>query len=267
MLWEELNSHDFAECVKRANGTCVIPLGVVEKHGPHLPVGTDVFVVREVAAMAARIEPVVIFPWYYAGQISEARHVPGTISYSPELQWKMLEETCAEISRNGFDKIVIMNGHGGNNDMIGYFCQCSLHTPKDYVLYNIRAFWDGDNHRQMVELLGDENLGGHAGNMETAMVMALLPETVHMEYAEKEDCEPTARLKSIAGVSAPIEWYADYPNHYAGSPLAATAAVGKKMYEALADDTARIFAEIKNSKALAVQNEYFEICNNRNRNQ
>lgn len=64
MYWEELTADDFAEAVK-STGVCVIPMGVVEKHGNHLPLGTDMIIGRTIAEMAARLEPFVIFPYYY----------------------------------------------------------------------------------------------------------------------------------------------------------------------------------------------------------
>ena len=101
---EDLTSPKFAKAVDLAGGVCVIPLGVIEKHGPHLPLGTDMYESREIAFAAAKTEYAVVFPPYFAGQINEARHQPGTIAYSSELLWKMLEESCRELSRNGLKK-------------------------------------------------------------------------------------------------------------------------------------------------------------------
>ena len=98
MYWEELTADDFVEAVK-STGVCVIPMGVVEKHGSHLPLGTDMIIGRTIAEMAARLEPFVIFPYYYFGQINEARHVPGTIAVSPELQMKLLQEEWIQEDR------------------------------------------------------------------------------------------------------------------------------------------------------------------------
>ncbi|MFR3404684.1 MAG: creatininase family protein [Blautia faecis] len=75
MYWDELTADHFAEAVQETK-VCVIPMGVVEKHGSHLPLGTDMIIGRTIAEMAAKIEPFVIFPYYCFGQINEARHVP-----------------------------------------------------------------------------------------------------------------------------------------------------------------------------------------------
>src|SRR3974390_133575 len=87
--WEELTASDFRDAITKAQGTCLLPFGILEKHGPHLPLGTDLLNVRYVSEHAAQQEYVLIFPQYYAGQIFEARHEPGTIAYSAELQLRL----------------------------------------------------------------------------------------------------------------------------------------------------------------------------------
>src|SRR5580658_8732968 len=72
--WEELTASDFREGIQRSQGTCLLPFGILEKHGPHLPLGTDLLDVRYAALHAAEQEYAVVFPEYYFGQIAEARH-------------------------------------------------------------------------------------------------------------------------------------------------------------------------------------------------
>src|ERR1700704_1301556 len=84
--WEELTGPDFVEAIKRAQGTCLLPIGILEKHGPHLPIGSDLLNARYAALHAAEQQYAVVFPEYYFGQIFEARHEPGTVAYSPDLQ-------------------------------------------------------------------------------------------------------------------------------------------------------------------------------------
>ena len=131
--WEELTSPDFVTAVKKAAKTCVIPLGIMEKHGPHLPLGTDLIDVREIVRRAANEEYTVIFPPFYFGQIYEARQQPGTVAYSPHTVLTVLQETCDEIHRNGIEKIILVSGHGGNNSLLPYFCQSQLEKQKEYA--------------------------------------------------------------------------------------------------------------------------------------
>ncbi|HEV8398716.1 MAG TPA: creatininase family protein, partial [Gemmatimonadales bacterium] len=70
--WEELSAAEFREAITRGQGTCLLPIGIMEKHGPHLPLGNDLLNVRYVAINAAQQEYAVVFPEYYFGQIAEA---------------------------------------------------------------------------------------------------------------------------------------------------------------------------------------------------
>src|SRR5713226_2681583 len=70
--WEELTGGDFVKAIEKAQGTCVLPFGILEKHGPHLPLGTDLFNVRYASVHGAEQEYAIVFPEYYFGQIFEA---------------------------------------------------------------------------------------------------------------------------------------------------------------------------------------------------
>ena len=115
--WEELTAADFVRAIQQAQGTCLLPFGIIEKHGPHLPLGTDLLNVRYVSEHAAEQEYAVVFPAYYFGQIFEARHQPGTVAYSARMQLDLLQETTDEMARNGCKKVVVVNGHGGNEHL------------------------------------------------------------------------------------------------------------------------------------------------------
>ena len=99
MLWEELTAKEFPDCVKESEGICVLPIGVLEKHGNHLPVGTDMYTGQAVCKKAAEMEKSIVFPYYFLGQIAEARHFPGCISASHRLLMGALREMCDEICR------------------------------------------------------------------------------------------------------------------------------------------------------------------------
>src|ERR1700688_2107821 len=133
--WEELTAAEFRSAIDQSKGTCLLPFGILEKHGPHLPLGTDLLKVRYEALHAAEQEYAVVFPEYYFGQIFEARHEPGTIAYSTHLQLELLQETTDEMARNGCKKIIIVNGHGGNENLLPFFALSQLEKPHDYVVY------------------------------------------------------------------------------------------------------------------------------------
>src|SRR5260370_1593663 len=84
---------------------------------------------------ATEQEYAIVFPEYYFGQIFEARHEPGTIAYSGQLQLDLLQETADEMSRNGCKRVIVVNGHGGNDRLLPFFAQTQLEKPRDYVVY------------------------------------------------------------------------------------------------------------------------------------
>src|SRR5271165_4927599 len=116
--WEELTADDFTKAIEQSRGVCVLPFGIIEKHGPHLPLGTDLINVRYAVLHGVELEYAVVFPEYYFGQIFEAKHEPGTVAYSARLQLELLQATTDEMARNGCKKVIIANGHGGNEYLL-----------------------------------------------------------------------------------------------------------------------------------------------------
>ena len=254
--WEELTAPDFALAVKQSEGVCIIPIGVIEKHGPHLPLGTDVFTAREISFRATEKEYCIVYPFYFAGQIFEAKQQPGTIAYSSELMFKLLEETCEEISRNGVKKIIIVNGHGGNTNFLQYFCQIQLNKPKDYAVYLFQPSAD-DETRTKIANMRKTTVGGHADEVESSTMMAIRPDLVKIKQATDQSGADRNRLQ-LNNAYTGIWWYAKYPNHYAGDAKDANAALGEINIGYQVAQLANVIKSIKADNAtLRLQNEFF----------
>src|ERR1700682_1001229 len=150
--WEELTAPDFVKALDQAKGVCLLPFGIIEKHGPSGPLGTDLINVRGATLQAVKQEYAIVFPEYYFGQIAEARHQPGTVAYRSDLQLALLQATTEEMARNGCRKVLIVNGHGGNTALLQYFAQVQLDTNRGYVVYvygGVRpAGYDGASGRR-----------------------------------------------------------------------------------------------------------------------
>jgi len=258
-FWEELTASDFALAVKQSEGVCVIPIGVIEKHGQQLPLGTDVFTSREVCRRAANKENCIIYPCYFMGQIFEAKHQPGTIAYSPELMHMMLDETCKEISRNGIKKIIIVNGHGGNTAWLQYFCQVQLASSRDYVVYYTTPSLTQDVQKKIADLR-KTTVGGHADEVETSAMMTVRPDLVKLERATTESGANQGRLQHIpSSLYAGIRWYSQYPNHYAGDAKDANATIGELSIEGRSQTLAEMIKAVKADKdAIRLQNEFYK---------
>jgi creatinine amidohydrolase len=252
--WEELTGGDFIKAIEKAQGTCVLPFGILEKHGPHLPLGTDLLNVRYASLDAARKEYAVVFPAYYFGQIFEAKHEPGTVAYSARLQFDLLQETVAEMARNGCKKIMIANGHGGNTSLLPFFAQSQLATPRDYVVYVYSRGPYPPNRPAM-----KTSVDAHAGESETSHLMVARPDLVHMDRAASESGADQKRLDLPAGVYTGIWWYARFPEHYAGDGTPANLALGEFDMKAWSDGIANALRAIKADRmSPRLQQEFFE---------
>src|SRR5215813_3472174 len=157
--WEELTAPDFVQAVHQSQGVCVLPIGIIEKHGPHLPLGTDLLDVRFAVMNAAQQEP-------------------GTVAYSLGTQLTLLQETVKEMARNGCKKVVIVNGHGGNESLLPLFAQSQLAAPRDYVVYVFGLPRLNVPGRPTLKA-GSNDM--HAGESETSHMMVARPDLVHLD--------------------------------------------------------------------------------------
>ena len=258
MRWEELTGDRFAEAVKECEGVCLIALSVVERHGHHLPLGTDTYIGREMVTRAAALEPAIVFPDYIFTQIPEVRHRAGTISIDPDLMVRLLDNVCREVARNGLKKIVLVNAHGGNVGLLSLFNMLPLYSPRDYVIYIAQPFGPG---MAAVEVPWERSSDGHAGPGETSMILKIRPDLVHMDQVPTDDeGKALNRLQALreAGVQTGIWWYADHPTHYQGDARPATAEAGERLLEARAQMIARAVRAIKaDAEAKRLQDEFY----------
>lgn len=256
--WDELTASEWPKALEMSAQTCILPIGILEKHGPHVPIGSDLIQVREWAARATKKEYSVVFPDYFYGQINEARHQYGSFALPERIVWDLLEATCDEIARNGFSKIVIINGHGGNPELIRYFIQTRLEKRRNYAVYFFEPGSDSVYRKKMSELHKSDPAGDqHAGERETSSLLYLRPDLVKMDSANNESGVNQKRL-DIPNVYTAIWWYADYPNHYAGEGAKATRELGQLVNEHYIESLVKALKAIKaDKKTLELQNEFF----------
>ena len=252
--WEELTAGDFVEAVHQSQGVCMLPFGILEKHGPHLPIGTDLLDVRYAVMNAVQQEYAVVFPEYYFGQILEARHEPGTVAYSTHLQLELLQETTDEMARNGCKKIIIVNGHGGNENLLPFFAQSQLEKPHDYVVYVMGLVPPppgGPAKKTSTDM--------HAGESETSKMLIARPDLVHLDRAKEDAGGDLARLKLPDELYTAIWWYARFPNHYSGDGSVATKERGEFEMSHWEDAIVKSIQAVKvDDVSLRLQNEFFE---------
>jgi creatinine amidohydrolase len=252
--WEELTGPDFIKAIEKAQGVCVLPFGILEKHGPQLPIGSDLINVRYISLHAAEKEYALVFPEYYFGQIFEAKHQPGTVAYSAEMQMELLQETTDEMGRNGCKKIVIVNGHGGNTSLLPFFAQSQLASPHDYVVYVFRSSLDVEGRPPL-----KDKIDMHGGESETAHLMVSRPDLVHLDRAPSQSGADLHRLNLPQGLYTGIWWYARFPNHYAGDGGLATKELGEFDEKTAIDEIVAALRAVKaDDESLKLQKEFYE---------
>ena len=232
MLWEELRQDEFLDAVERANGVCVLPIGCVEAHGIHLPLGCDVMHVRHQATIAAKKEPVVVFPPIYFGEKAGSGEYPGTIIFPQSLIAQILEQCCKEIHRNGFKKILILNGHGGNVALLKNFACSTLLKKTGYIVYVYNASLDKSHPKLIIEnlerfpYLTDEDVeilrgyveekkkDGHGGFIETGWLLDAQPELTRLDLMHDLDGRSTQIWDGFTArdIYTPFGWMANFPN-------------------------------------------------------
>lgn len=258
--WDELTFSDWDLALEKSKNTCILPIGILEKHGPGVPIGSDLIRAREWAKRATKEEYAVVFPDYFYGQVNEARQHYGTFSLPSDLTMNLLEATTDEIARNGFDKIIIINSHGGNPQMIRYFIQNQLEKKKDYVVYFFEPGMSKEVRDEMMRIRKTElATDQHGGEREASEIKYLRPELLKLERSPDESGENQNRLKLPSTLYTAIWWYASYPNHYAGDASFASLELGKLITDNTLNELITAIKSVKNDRqTLEIQREYFK---------
>jgi creatinine amidohydrolase len=177
-----------------------------------------------------------------------------------------LLEMCDEIHRNGFDKILIISGHGGNCRFLPFFAQMFPGINRSYAVYT--QFMHDLTEEQLEEIYlatGVEDMGYHGGFYETSLMMHIRSDLVHLEKVNEDEYKDLERLKSLkdAGIFTGFGWYASYPHHFAGDPTGATKENGKIIFDILVEKVESLINTVKEDDvSLPLIQEYNEIVNN-----
>ena len=232
LLFEELTRVQLREVAPSA--VAVLPVGATEQHGPHLPSGTDAMHAEHVArAAAARVAaqiPVVVTPTLAFG--SSPHHLPfgATLSLTSQTFGSVLHDLCTSLIGGGFRQIFILNGHGGNHELIQVAARdLALAYPVSVAAGSWWAIaWDALVAGGACEA---GRLPGHAGAFETSVVLALRPELVHEPPPHRDDF-PASDPRGFAAAyrtETPDAWLRI--DGYSDSPDRGTAEQGSRFLE------------------------------------
>lgn len=247
MNWEELTAKDFEKFSKRVD-VCIIAFGVIERHGDHLPLGTDFLNGHKIISRAAQLEEAMVFPPFYFGQIFEACCFPGTIALKPTLLMDLVFNVFDEIARNGFKKIIIYNAHGGNDAFLKFITQCQLAEEKDYYVYMYNPFTA--ERAKIYQEICETKIHGHACECETSISLFNHSKLVKMDYVRPGEVGPKGNLNHLNNLFSSLSWYGNYPEHYVGDASKASYEKGKKIVEFEIKQLAEFIKQVKEDQSL-----------------
>ena len=261
MQWEKMNIDELREGLEKSRGVVLIPIGCLEKHGSHMPIGTDIIIAREMAIRASEMEAALVFPFMPFGIVGEVKHKLGTISLSSNLMYQILTEMCQELARNGFNKIIFVDGHGGNTNFLKYFMQSRLEEPHDYITYYFDVGFKDEAYWQAYQKeFGRVLESGHACEFETSSMLEIDSSLVHMHKINVQETKSLHRLDKLqqAGLYTGIAWYAEYPNQIAGDPSNASKERGEWINARIVNRLVQAIKMVKEDDGVSLLNEYYE---------
>ncbi len=250
--WSDLSTRDFAQ-LDTARAIAVLPVAAVEQHGPHLPVSVDADLVDGVVAaslphLPADL-PVLFLPTQPVGLSPEHQRFPGTLTLSSHTVISLWTEIGESVVRAGIKKLLLLNSHGGQVSVLDIVAR-DLRARLDMLVYS--TSWFNLPLGEAAEQFSAEEhrFGIHAGQIETAMMLALKPERVAMAQAQHFASASQQRAAAFPilgnGKSAKLGWQMqDYnPAGAVGNAAAATAEQGQALLQAAGRALAQLLAEI-----------------------
>ncbi len=210
----------------------LVPVGSTEQHGPHAPLGTDTLNAEAVAAAGADAYPgeVAVAPAVSVGVAEEHREFPGTMWVSPETFRSYVREAAASLAHHGFDRIVFVNGHGGND---GALREVAAGLSRDGTAYAVAFTW--------FDAVETDLPMGHGGARETALVRATDPDLVREDRVEAAREGASDRWGEwVAGVNLAHDSSEFTGNGVVGDPGQGTAEEGRMLLEGAADALAEL---------------------------
>jgi creatinine amidohydrolase len=221
-----LNNHEIQSGKK-----IIIPLGSIEQHGPHLPISTDTIIAEYLANQLTKKIPSYALPGIPYGVSFEHRPF-FNISISNDVLSELLSQTCISLGKNGFNQIIILNGHRGNMGVLQYIPQIvERNNPKMNVF--------GINYWHLIEREFD-----HGGFVETSLMLAIEPKLVQMQKAKLGHLNKKMLHSTYSTFLSNTSSFKITRNGVLGDPRKATKEEGKKIISITMKNLVRTLKEL-----------------------
>lgn len=249
--WWDHTTKDFSD-IDMSKVVAVLPVAAVEQHGPHLPVRVDAAINAGVLARTVELMPadmpVLVLPMQPVGKSVEHLAYPGTLTLSYETLARVWYEIAESVHRAGCRKIVFINSHGGQPQVMEIVCR-ELRVKLGMLAVSAWAYSGAD----LSDLFGDAERrhGIHGGEMETSLLLHLHPDLVDMEHSRdfvpvSVEMEARGGLLMPEGARVGYGWQTQdiQPWGACGNAAAADAGRGHEVVERCASGLVRLFEEV-----------------------
>ncbi len=223
------------------NDISILPVGSNEQHGPQNPLGTDHLIARAIAEETAKRTEVLCLQVIPFGVSSHHKQFWGTIFVSPRTFKNYVKDVCLALNYYGVQKIVIVNGHGGNRCTL---LEMARELREKGIFVSVFQWWEAANEL-LPELFKLEEKG-HAAAEETSVNLALYPHIVNMNQAVDE--EPHKHGVEAEGVSLPLDTLDETSSGVFGKSTTASTKKGRKIFEAVVNELVNHVKLIKEAK-------------------
>ena len=273
----ELSYVEVAQYLKRSD-VVLIPIGSCEKHGAHLPLGTDSLITSRMTEMAAEQADVLYSPMIPVGysphHMGEVEQGTGTLTFTGETYNRILYELARSLIFHGFSKLIYVSHHGSNTKLID-----SLLRRLRYETGAFLAFYKTPTEREL-SVVGDiiegppeETPGWHAGEIETSMIMAYEDGLVNMEQATKDtahaprwmgpafskkDGTGTVIFQGAENIFVPMDHHEYSDTATIGNPFRGTKSKGEQLFERGARNLSDFVKEISKISVNVTRRDYPE---------
>ncbi|MCM8761996.1 MAG: creatininase family protein, partial [Candidatus Omnitrophica bacterium] len=226
----------------------ILPWGACEPHNLHLPYGCDTLAAEKISVISAekaekKGAKVIVLPAIPIGVNTNTLNFSMTLNLNPTTQLTILKDIIYCLEKHKINKMIIFNGHGGNDFK---WMARELHEKTSVHIF-VLNWWEIG--QEFVDNVCDDKTGEHGNEAETSWFMYLYPDKVHLEWADEGQVkEPVLKSLKENNLWITRPWHLLTTNSGYGNPKRATAEKGKMIVEEITDRIAEIIKELSEAK-------------------